>query len=109
MLTALIIFSVLSLLGSAIVGVIISKKSDKERLHSDELTKQEITYNIGYWLGTITTISLGFLFGYLDAKITPKANDVYMDKTHISITYTIENGDTIQSDTTIIFNEYVKH
>lgn len=109
MLTALIILSVLSLLGSAIVGVIISKKSDKERHYSSEMTKPEFAYNVGYWLGSITTISLGFLFGYLDAKITPKANDVYMDKTHISITYTIENGDTIQSDTTIIFNEYLKN
>ena len=109
MLITLIILSVLSLLGSAIVGVIISKKSDKERLHSDEMTKQEITYNVGYWLGIITAISLGFLFDYLDSRCTPKTNDVYMDKTHISIKYTIENGDTIQSDTTIIFNEYVNH
>lgn len=108
MLVALIIISVLSLLGSTIVGVIISKNSDKERQYSNEMTKQEFAFNIGYWLATITTISLGLLFGYLDTRCTPKAIDVYRDRTNMSITYTIENGDTIQSDTTIVFNEYVK-
>lgn len=107
MLVALIIISVLSLLGSIIVGVVISKKSDKERQYSSEMTTQEFAYSAGYWLATITTISLGLLFGYLDARCTPKAIDVYRDKTHMSISYTIENGDTIQSDTTIVFNEYV--
>lgn len=107
MLIALIIISVLSLLSSTIVGVIISKKSDKERQYSSEMTKQEFAYNAGYWLATITTISLGLLFGYLDSRCTPKAIDVYRNNTHMSITYTIENGDTIQSDTTIVFNEYV--
>ena len=108
MLVALIIISVLSLLGSTIVGVIISKNSDKERQYSSEMTTQEFAYNTGYWLATITTISLGLLFGYLDTRSTPKAIDVYRNNTHMSITYTIENGDTIQSDTTIVFNEYVK-
>lgn len=107
MLVALIIISVLSLLGSIIVGVVISKKSDKERQYSSEMSKQEFAYSAGYWLATITTISLGLLFGYLDARCTPEAIDVYRDKTHMSITYTIEDGDTIQSDTTIVFNEYV--
>ena len=107
MLIALIIISVLSLIGSTIVGVVISKKSDKERQYSNEMTKQEFAYSAGYWLATITTISLGLLFGYLDSRCTPKAIDVYRDKTHMSISYTIENGDTIQSDTTIVFNEYV--
>lgn len=107
MLIALIIISVLSLLGSIIVGVVISKKSDNERQYSSEMSKQEFAYSAGYWLATITTISLGLLFGYLDARCTPKAIDVYRDKTHMSISYTIENGDTIQSDTTIVFNEYV--
>lgn len=107
MLVALIILSVLSLLASTIAGVVISKKSDKERQYSSEMTKQEFAYNAGYWLATITTISLGLLFSYLDTRCTPKAIDVYRDRTHMSITYTIENGDTIQSDTTIVFNEYV--
>lgn len=108
MLVALIIISVLSLLGSTIVGVIISKKSDKELQYSSEMTEQEFAYSVGYWLATITTISLGLLFGYLDTRSTPKAIDVYRNNTHMSITYTIEDGDTIQSDTTIVFNEYVK-
>ena len=108
MLVALIIISVLSLLGSTIVGVIISKNSDKERQYSSEMTTQEFAYSAGYWLATITTISLGLLFGYLDARNTTKAIDGYRNNTHMSITYTIENGDTIQSDTTIVFNEYVK-
>ena len=108
MLVALIIMSVLSLLGSIIVGVIISKKSDKERQYSSEMTKQEFAYGAGYWLATITTISLALLFGYLDSRCTPKAIDVYRDKTHMSITYTIENGDTIKSDTTVVFNKNVK-
>lgn len=108
MLVVLIIISVLSLLSSTIVGVIISKKSDKERQYTSEMTKQEFAYSAGYWLATITTISLGLLFGYLDARCTPKAIDVYRERTHMNITYTIENGDTIQSDTTIVFNEYVK-
>lgn len=107
MLIALIIISVLSLLGSTIAGVVFSKKSDKESHYSNEMTKQEFAYNTGYWLATITTISLGLLFGYLDAKCTQKAIDVYKDKIRMSISYTIENGDTIQSDTTIVFNEYV--
>lgn len=107
MLIALIIISVLSLLGSIIVGVVISKKSDKERQYSSEMTTQEFAYGAGYWLATITAISLGLLFGYLDSRCTPKAIDVYREKTRMSISYTIENGDTIQSDTTIIFNEYV--
>jgi len=108
MLIALIIISVLSLLASTTAGVIISKKSDKERQYSSEMTKQEFAYGAGYWLATITTISLGLLFGYLDTKCTPKAIDVYRDKTHMSITYTIENGDTIKSDTTVVFNKNVK-
>ena len=109
MLTVLIIISVLSLLASITAGVIISKKSDKERQYSSEMTKQEFAYSAGYWLATITTISLALLFGYLDSRCTPKAIDVYRDKTHMSITYTIENGDTIKSDTTIVFNKHVKH
>ena len=90
MLVALIIISVLSLLGSTIVGVIISKNSDKERQYSNEMTKQEFAFNIGYWLATITTISLGLLFGYLDARSTPKAIDVYRNNTHMSIIYTMK-------------------
>lgn len=58
MLTVLIIISVLSLLASITAGVIISKKSDKERQYSSEMTKQEFAYSAGYWLATITTISL---------------------------------------------------
>lgn len=108
MLVALIIISVLSLLGSIIGGVVISKKSDKERQYSSEMTKQEFAYNAGYWLATITTISLALLFGYLDSRCTPKAIDVYRNNTQMNIIYTIENGDTIQSDTTIVFNKYVK-
>lgn len=107
MLVALIIISVLSLLASTTTGVIISKKSDKERQYSSEMTKQEFAYGAGYWLATITTISLALLFGYLDSRCTPKAIDVYRNKTHMSITYTIENGDTIQSDTTIVFNKHI--
>lgn len=108
MLVALIIISVLSLLASTTAGVIISKKSDKERQYSSEMTKQEFAYGAGYWLATVTTISLALLFGYLDSRCTPKAIDVYRNKTHMSITYTIENGDTIKSDTTIVFNKNVK-
>ena len=108
MLVALIIIFVLSLLGSILVGVIISKNSDKERQYTSEMTQQEFAYNAGYWLATITTISLGLLFGYLDARCTQKAIDVYRDRINMSITYIIENGDTIKSDTTIVFNEYVK-
>ena len=108
MLIALIIISVLSLLASTTAGVIISKKSDKERQYSSEMTKQEFAYGVGYWLATVTTISLALLFGYLDSRCTPKAIDVYRNKTHMSITYTIENGDTIKSDTTVVFNKNVK-
>ncbi len=108
MLVALIIISVLSLLASTTAGVIISKKSDKERQYSSEMTKQEFAYGAGYWLATVTTISLALLFGYLDSRCTPKAIDVYRNKTHMSITYTIENGDTIKSDTTVVFNKNVK-
>lgn len=108
MLVALIIISVLSLLASTTAGVIISKKSDKERQYSSEMTKQEFAYGAGYLLATVTTISLALLFGYLDSRCTPKAIDVYRNKTHMSITYTIENGDTIKSDTTVVFNKNIK-
>jgi hypothetical protein len=108
MLVALIIMSVLSLLASTTAGVIISKKSDKERQYSSEMTKQEFAYGAGYWLATVTTISLALLFGYLDSRCTPKAIDVYRNNTHMSITYTIENVDTIKSDTTVVFNKNVK-
>jgi type II secretory pathway pseudopilin PulG len=108
MLVVLIIISVLSLLASTTAGVIISKKSDKERQYSSEMTKQEFAYGAGYWLATVTTISLALLFGYLDSRCTPKAIDVYRNNTHMSITYTIENGDTIKSDTTVVFNKNVK-
>lgn len=51
---------------------------------------------------TVILVSLGVIHSKLAPK-EPEAIDVYRNNTELKIQHVIENNDTIQSDTTIVF------
>ena len=46
------------------------------------------------------------IFSIIDKK-TPSAIDVYRNNTELKIQHVIENNDTIQSDTTVVFKNHI--
>lgn len=65
--------------------------------------------------GFVTGVMSGFLSSVIIAipvaimvdKTTPSAIDVYRNNTELKIQHIIENNDTIQSDTTIVFKNHI--
>lgn len=83
----------------------------------------EIRTREKYGEATGTALYLGNVYGMLTmtvilvslfvmkSKLTPKepeAIDVYRDRVELKIKHVIENGDTISSDTTVVWKEYGK-
>ena len=63
------------------------------------------TFGYGLFIGVMIAIMLlpGVMALVFEKNPTPKAIDVYREKTDIEIQYTIRNNDTISCDTTVIF------
>lgn len=63
----------------------------------------------GNLYGMITMTVILFSLFVMNSKLTkkePEAIDVYRDKVELKIKHVIENGDTISSDTTVIWKEH---
>ena len=61
---------------------------------------------LGNAYGMITLTVILVSLGVIHSKLTPKepeAIDVYRNNTELKIQHVIENNDTIQSDTTVVF------
>ena len=66
---------------------------------------------LGNFYGMLTFTVILLSLAAIHSKFAPKepeAIDVYRDKVELKIKHVIENNDTIQSDTTIVWKEYGK-
>ena len=61
------------------------------------------SFTIGVISGLIFTSIIAITFAIIVDKTTPSAIDVYRNNTELKIQHVIENNDTIQSDTTVIW------
>lgn len=61
------------------------------------------SFTIGVMSGLLSAIIIAIPVAIMVDKTTPSAIDVYRNNTELKIQHVIENNDTIQSDTTIVF------
>ena len=66
------------------------------------------SFDIGVMSGLLSAVIIAIPFLIIIDKATPSAIDVYRNNTELKIQHVIENNDTIQSDTTVIWKEYGK-
>lgn len=62
----------------------------------------------GVMSGLLSAVIIAIPIAIIVDKTTPSAIDVYRNDTELKIQHIIENNDTIQSDTTIVWKEYGK-
>lgn len=60
-------------------------------------------FTIGVISGFVSALLITIPVAIMIDKTTPSAIDVYRNKTELKVKYVIENNDTIQSDTTVVF------
>ena len=60
-------------------------------------------YAFGVIIGWLTALAISIPIINVISNKNPKAIDVYRNKTELKVKYVIENNDTIQSDTTVVF------
>lgn len=60
-------------------------------------------FTIGVISGFVSALLITIPVAIMVDKTTPSAIDVYRNNTELKIQHVIENNDTIQSDTTIVF------
>lgn len=65
-------------------------------------------FTIGVISGFVSALLITIPVVIIIDKTTPSAIDVYRNNTELKIQHVIENNDTIQSDTTVIWKEYGK-
>jgi preprotein translocase subunit SecF len=97
MLGYIIILFVVVLVVSIAIGLIdisIENKFGKDCSNS---------FTIGVMSGLLSAVIIAIPFLIIIDKKTPSAIDVYRNKTELKVKYVIENNDTIQSDTTVVF------
>ncbi len=97
MLSHIIILFVVVLLVSIANGLIeisIENKLGKDCSNS---------FTIGVISGFVSALLITIPVAIMVDKTTPSAIDVYRNNTELKIQHVIENNDTIQSDTTIVF------
>lgn len=58
---------------------------------------------IGVMFGLLSAVIMSIPVAIIIDKKTPSAIDVYRNNTELKIQHIIENNDTIQSDTTVVF------
>lgn len=61
----------------------------------------------GVMSGLIFTLLIAITVAIIVDKTTPSAIDVYRNNTELKIQHVIENNDTIQSDTTVVFKNHI--
>ena len=61
------------------------------------------SFTIGVISGFVSALLITIPVAIMFDKTTPSAIDVYRNKTELKVKYVIENNDTIQSDTTVVF------
>ena len=61
------------------------------------------SFTIGVISGLLSAVIIAIPVAIMIDKKTPSAIDVYRNNTELKIQHVIENNDTIQSDTTIVF------
>lgn len=66
------------------------------------------SFTIGVMSGLLSALLIAIPVAIIIDKTTPNAIDVYRNNTELKIQHVIENNDTIQSDTTVIWKEYGK-
>jgi hypothetical protein len=66
------------------------------------------SFTIGVISGFGSALLIAIPVAIMIDKTTPSAIDVYRNNTELKIQHVIENNDTIQSDTTVIWKEYGK-
>ena len=63
------------------------------------------SFTIGVISGFASALLITIPVVIMIDKTTPSAIDVYRNKTELKVKYVIENNDTIQSDTTVVFKK----
>lgn len=97
MLSYIIILFVVVVLVSVVNGIIeisIENKFGKDCSNG---------FVIGVMSGLLSAVIIAFPVLIIVDKTTPNAIDVYRNNTELKIQHIIENNDTIQSDTTVVF------
>ena len=64
-------------------------------------------FTVGVISGFVSALLITIPVAIIVNKTTPKAIDVYRNNTELKIQHIIENNDTIQSDTTIVFKNNI--
>lgn len=62
---------------------------------------------IGAMSGLLSATIIAIPVAIIIDKTTPSAIDVYRNNTELKIQHVIENNDTIQSDTTVVFKNHI--
>ena len=62
---------------------------------------------IGAMSGLLSATIIAIPIAIIIDKTTPSAIDVYRNNTELKIQHVIENNDTIQSDTTVVFKNHI--
>lgn len=65
------------------------------------------SFVIGVMSGIVSTLLIAIPVAIIIDKTTPSAIDVYRNNTELKIQHVIENNDTIQSDTTVVFKNHI--
>lgn len=97
---SVLIFILLVLIFSVIGGLMEIRTSEKY----GEVAGTMLFF--GNFYGMITTTVILVSIFVMNSRLTPKepeAIDVYRNNTELKIQHVIENNDTIQSDTTVVF------
>jgi preprotein translocase subunit SecF len=81
-------------IANGLIEISIENKSGKDCSNS---------FTIGVMSGLLSAVIIAIPFLIIIDKKTPSAIDVYRNKTELKVKYVIENNDTIQSDTTVVF------
>ena len=62
---------------------------------------------IDVMFGLLSAVIMAIPVAIIIDKKTPSAIDVYRNNTELKIQHVIENNDTIQSDTTVVFKNHI--
>jgi hypothetical protein len=96
-----VLISILLLLIFAVIGGLMEIRT---REKYGDVAGTMLFFGNFYGMITMTVILVSIFV--MNSRLTPKepeAIDVYRNNTELKIQHVIENGDTIQSDTTIVF------
>ena len=90
----LVVLAVSIAIANGLIEISIENKLGKDCSNS---------FTIGVISGFVSALLITIPVAIMFDKTTPSAIDVYRNDTELKIKHVIENNDTIQSDTTIVF------